>query len=183
MTVGLSSGAAGDVEQAGFDLQPVRTALLDDARADADRILAAATRDADALVASAEKRANREVEKARRSNAESTAALLERALARAEADGQAGILRTESELHRRLIEGVRTAALGLRTDSRYPALLDHLETLTREQLGEEVLITRDPPDGGGVRGAAGQRRVDYTLTALADRALDALADEVAQPWT
>jgi hypothetical protein len=63
--------------------------------------------------------------------------------------------------------------------------LDHLETLARAQLGDMVALTieRDPEPYGGIFAVAGSHQVDYRLPILADRALDAMADEVASLWT
>jgi hypothetical protein len=61
--------------------------------------------------------------------------------------------------------------------------LDHLEALARAQLGDAVEIERDPAPYGGVFAVAGSHQVDYRLPILADRALDAIADEVASLWT
>ena len=55
--------------------------------------------------------------------------------------------------------------------------------MARDQLGPGARIERDPPELGGVVATAGTRRVDYTLTALAERALNDHADEVTALWT
>lgn len=169
-------------DQLAEQLQPVRDALLADARSEAGELLSAARNAADALVAEAESAAEAEVAKATHRNEQAAAASLEHELARAKNDARRAILRAQAQIQHDLVDDVRVAALALRNEPRYPALLDRLEDMARIQLGESVEIERDPPGEGGVRGTAGNRRVDYTLGALADRAVGALAEEVAQLW-
>jgi hypothetical protein len=77
----------------------------------------------------------------------------------------------------------RRAVLDLRADPRYPALLDHFEQVARRQLGADAVIERDPDGVGGIVAHQGDRRVDYSLAALADRALDTLGDDIERLWT
>ena len=76
----------------------------------------------------------------------------------------------------------REAVLRLREDSRYPALLDRLARTAREQLGPDAEVEVDPPGLGGVIGRTGRVSVDYTLPALADRAIASLGDELESLW-
>jgi vacuolar-type H+-ATPase subunit E/Vma4 len=89
------------------------------------------------------------------------------------------------EARRRSYEGLglqaRAGARELRSDPAYPAILDRLEQLSREQLGDGALIERDPADGGVVAEAGG-RRVDYSLPALAERCLRRLGAEIEELW-
>ncbi len=64
-----------------------------------------------------------------------------------------------------------------------PRLLDRLERLARERLGEGVAIERDPPDSGGVIREAQGRRVDHSLVALVERSIAGLGEEVERLWT
>ena len=164
-------------------LDPVRRALLEDAGTEADRVLAEARRSAGDAVAAAEQEVAAEVAAVERRTAIAAAAHAEqvRALARAEAHGE--LLAAREDIHRKLVEAVRSAALQLRDDARYPALLDRLEIVARVQLGPDAEVHRDPPGRGGLVAVAGTRRVDYTLTALAERALHDHAEEVASLWT
>jgi vacuolar-type H+-ATPase subunit E/Vma4 len=164
-------------------LEPVHQALTADGETQAREIVSEATRAADDLVAQAERHAEIEVDNARRRNERSATASVDQTLARARADAHRVVLQTQARHHQHLIDEVRDAAMAMRRDPRYPALLDHLETLAKTQLGSTAAIERDPDLGGGVRAVAGNRQVDYTLEALADRALDTLADEVTQLWT
>jgi vacuolar-type H+-ATPase subunit E/Vma4 len=163
-------------------LEPVRIALLSDARAEADRIVSAATSAAETAVAKAEAESLAAVERAVRRTERSSLAHSKQVLARAGNDNHREVLSTREQIRQELINEVRSAARDLRHDPRYPALLDHLETLARSQLGDEAVITRDLDTDGGIVAETGRRRVDYRLPLLADRALDHLADEVAELW-
>ena len=164
-------------------LGPVRQALLDDATAEAERIRADARRRADSRAADAEQEVAAEVAQVNQRQAIASAAHAEQERARARADAHATMLGVREELRRRLLDAVRDAAMQLRDDVRYPALLDHLEAMARDQLGPEARLERDPAGAGGVVAVAGARRVDYTLPALAERALREHGDEVASLWT
>jgi vacuolar-type H+-ATPase subunit E/Vma4 len=164
-------------------LEPVRDALLADADADAERIVAEAERAADELVDEAERDADAAIENSRRHAEASRRARADQALARARREAHLAIQQARADLRRQLVDRVHTAAEGMRDDPRYPALLDHLEDLARSQLGDDAVIQRDPVPGGGIVATAGGRRVDYRLHVLADRALDAIADDVDVLWS
>lgn len=163
------------------DLDPVRVALIQDAHDAADDIVRAARADADRTVASARHETDEALDRVRR-RAEATArARAERARDDARRAANTDLLRTRDALRRDLATRIRDAVSRLPDDPRYPALLDRLEELAHDQLGSEAEIVPDP-DGGFVA-TAGGRRVDYRLNALADRALDAIADEVVRLWS
>jgi vacuolar-type H+-ATPase subunit E/Vma4 len=164
-------------------LDPVRQALLDDARAEAGRIRTEARRRADDAVAEAEQEVAAEVAEVTRRQAIAAGARADQVRARADAEAHTEMLGAREDVHQDLLEAVRVAALRLRDDERYPALLDHFEAVARAQLGAEAHVERDPPADGGIVAVAGTRRVDYTLTTLAERALDVHADEVTALWT
>lgn len=164
-------------------LEPVREALLSDAATEAARAIAEAATAASGIVAAAEAQADTEVERVKRRAELSSQAFAEQALAQARRDGHRVVLTAKRDLELHLHDEVHHAFEALRSDTRYPALLDELEVLARQQLGQAAVITRDPHPGGGIIAEAGSRRVDYTMTVLADRALVALADKVAKLWT
>lgn len=168
-------------------LEPVRRALLDDAEREAAARTATARAEAEELVDRARSAADAEIERAERRADATRRARTERAVALARTEADREVLTTRAELHRRLDAAAREAALGLRHHERYGRLLDRLEELARAQLGatgsdDQVTVERDPEPDGGVIATDGRRRVDYTLQALADRALADLAGEVAAPW-
>jgi vacuolar-type H+-ATPase subunit E/Vma4 len=164
-------------------LEPVRTALLDDAHREADDIVAAARAAAAESVAAAEHEADEALRQVRRRKEATARARAERAREDARRTANAELLRARDELHRQLAEAVHEAVHDLTRDPRYPALLDRLEQLAREQLGNAAEIERDPAGYGGVVATEGHRRVDYRLPALADRALATIADEVVATWS
>jgi vacuolar-type H+-ATPase subunit E/Vma4 len=77
----------------------------------------------------------------------------------------------------------REAAVRLREDPRYPELLERLKRIAIAQLGNEAELEVDPSGVGGVIAHAGSVRVDYTLPALAERALEALDGELERLWS
>lgn len=165
------------------NLRPVRDALLADAGAEADRLVADARRRADQRVADVEQDVEAEVADVERRAQMSATARAALEAARARTESHHAMMRRRSDTNRELAVAVRTAVQALRDDPRYPDLLRHFEARAREQLGSEAQITIDPDPDGGVIATAGSRHVDYTSTALADRALASLADEVAALWT
>ncbi len=181
MTTGIASGTRSGVLL--DSLLPAGAALLDDARSEARRILAEANHAAEERIAQAEREAEVELDRARRRQEQAAQARVDQELARARTEAHDRVLSTRSELRDRLVDDVHAAALAMRHDTRYPDLLDRLEAIVRAQLGTGAVIERDPDPAGGVRATSGRRQVDYTLPALADRALDVLADQVATLWT
>lgn len=163
-------------------LQPVRRALLADAEETAASIVDEANDAADRLVTDAEAVVAREIDAARRRAERSMQAQVEADLARARVAARSQVLEAQRRIHDDVVGAVHAAAREMRSDPRYPALVDHLERVAREQLGRGATIDRDS-EAGGVVAVADRRRVDYTLPALADRAVAALADEEAQLWS
>ncbi|MGB5757865.1 MAG: V-type ATP synthase subunit E [Acidimicrobiales bacterium] len=182
MTVALPSPRNTEADTLGHALEPVRQALLADAKAEADRIVSAAVDAAAELIAQAQAGADEAVDQARHRAELAAQVYAEQRLAQIRSDSHRAVLDTQAQLGQRLLDEVHTAARALRGDPRYPALLDHLESLARSQLGDGAVVDRDPEPGGGIVARAGARRVDYRLVALADRAIDTLADEVAELW-
>jgi vacuolar-type H+-ATPase subunit E/Vma4 len=165
------------------ELEPVRQALLADAQARADRILDDAVRGSDLETEGARQDADAEIERATRRGAATAQARISRQLATARDVAHHQILETKNDIRNRFRDAVHDAALDLRSDIRYPTLLDQLERLARDQLGAHARIERDPAELGGIVAIDGSRRVDYTLPALAERALDSIADRVTELWT
>lgn len=163
-------------------LEPLERALLAEADAEARRLREEAEAAARGRLAKAEAEAGAMVTEARLQS-EAVAAV---EAARRHAVGRRRARELRLGAQRALVDEVRTrareAALALRDDPRYPALLEHLERAARGQLGEDAELVVDPPRTGGVIARAGPVRVDYTLPALADRSLEALGDELERLW-
>ena len=72
---------------------------------------------------------------------------------------------------------------GSADDPGYGALLDGWTEIALAQIGREATVVRDPLPDGGVIATLGDRRVAYTLTALAENQVARLADKVGALWT
>jgi vacuolar-type H+-ATPase subunit E/Vma4 len=164
-------------------LRPVRDALLADASREADRLVVGARRLADQHIADVEEDIDAEVADVARRAGMSATARADHAAARAHTQSHRSMLRSRTDTNRELAAAVGAAVRALRDDARYPELLRHFEAEAKDQLGSEAEVRVDPDPDGGVVATAGSRHVDYTLRALADRALSSLADEVAALWT
>ena len=151
---------------------PLRNALLDQAQAEAERVLAEADEQAAATLAEADSQGTALVEEARAAGiaAGSIEGAHEEVHARRFA--RALVLSAQRELYDELRRQSRAAVHELRHDPRYPELLERLSAAARAQLGDGAALELDPPDAGGVRGSKESRHVDYTLDALVERCLD-----------
>jgi len=164
-------------------LAPVRLELLDIASTRAGGIVDSARAEADAIVAEAEASAADAVRRAEAHARATAGARSEQRLERDRADAHGLVLRTRSTIAGRLVDATHRTVLNLRDDPRYPALLDQLEDLAHRQLGPNAAIERAPEQRGGIVARHEGRRVDYTLAALADRALAQLGDDIEGLWT
>jgi len=161
-------------------LVPVRDLLLARARADAERTRAEAAAEAGAVLAEARDQAAAILAEARKRGAADGAAVaaVERAAAARRARGV--LLAARRQAYEALGQQARAAVGELREDPGYPRLRQRLARLARAQVGSHAVV-REPPQGGVVAEAPG-RRVDCSLDALADRAVDALGAEVEGLW-
>ena len=181
MTTSLHQPASGsDARAVEPALAPVRRALLDDAEQRAVELVQAARVAADERTAAAEQRATDEVERARHRARATAIARTDRAVAEARRRAHARVLETDAEIAGELTTRVRRAVRSMSDDPRYPALRAQLELLARRQLGQGANVVADEVDGGVVADLDG-RRVDYRLTALAERVLDVIADDLTEP--
>jgi vacuolar-type H+-ATPase subunit E/Vma4 len=163
-------------------LEPLREALRAEADAERKRRLRAVEDECARLVADAEAEAHALVRQGRLDG--EAAARREGARRRDAATRKAREIRLRArqrqieELDRR----ARAAVLDARTDDRYPALLERLASVVREQLGPDAEVEIDPAGLGGVIGHRGKATVDYTLPSLAGRAITDLGEEVERLW-
>lgn len=165
-----------------MSLEPLRRAVLEQAHAEAEATRRDAAARAAAIAADAEREGAGLVERAK---AEAKlAAGMRGARARADARRAARglILEAKRDLHDELHIRAREAALELRADPGYAALLEALCAVARDQLGEDAVLEIDSPDAGGVRGVALRRSVDYTLPALAERCVARLGSRIDDLW-
>jgi vacuolar-type H+-ATPase subunit E/Vma4 len=162
-------------------LDPVREALLAQAEVEAERIVGQAEQRAAALVAQAEEQKAALVHRARAEG--ETAAELEAAfeLTQARRTARTLILESKRAVYDDARREARVAVQRLRSGPRYDELLERLAARALEELGPEVELELDPPDGG-VIGRVGNRRVDHTLPALVERCLAEHAAELERLW-
>ncbi|MCC3283827.1 hypothetical protein [Arthrobacter caoxuetaonis] len=165
---------------AGPALEPVREAIRRDAEERAREVVDAATRQAEDIRG----RAREEADGIRsRSDADGRdAARTEAALRSARLRRRAGgiVLSQEEELREQLRSEVLAEMAQLRTDPRYPRLLDALRAQARTLLGRQAQLEEAPE--GGIIGRLGSRSVNLSLPALADAALERHAGEVRTLW-
>lgn len=165
-----------------MDVEPLRASLLalvaQDAARDLEQVRAEraarldeARREAAAIVTDARSAAEREAR----------AALAHR-IVRARRSARTVTLAAQRDSFEALRAEARTAALARRDDPGYPALLARLAEACRAQLGADAELQVDAPELGGVIATHGDRRVDYTLPALAERAITDLGTETERLW-
>lgn len=140
----------------------------------------AAARAARAIVERAEAEADAEVEAARREGrAEADREMAAEVLA-GRRRARRLVLEAERAAYERLRAAAVAAACALRDDPGYEELAEGLAAAARRQLGQGTQLR--PAPGGGVIGEVGGRRVDYSLSSLADRAVDAVAPALLEAW-
>jgi vacuolar-type H+-ATPase subunit E/Vma4 len=144
--------------------------------------VAGARRDANALLQQAQRDAEELTRRAREEGEAAADAVFARERATSRRDSSTTVLDSKRAALLEVQAGVCDAVLGLRTAPDYARLLDGLAARARAQLGPDAQIVRDPKDVGGVIAEEGVRRVDYTLPALADRALAELGEKLEGMW-
>jgi vacuolar-type H+-ATPase subunit E/Vma4 len=163
-------------------LEPLREALRAETDSELRQRLEAVEDECAQLVADAEAEAHALVRRGRLEGEE--AAAREGARRRAAATRKAREIRLRAR--RRQVDELerlaREAVPAVRSDVRYPALLERLAAVVREQLGPDAAIEVDPAGVGGMIGRRGRATVDYTLPALAERAIAGLDEELERLW-
>lgn len=165
-----------------MNLESLRAAFVEQAEADAERRRAEIEAECEQLLSEARATASSLVEHGRHEGR--LAGEQERARRRGTALRRAreAHLGARGALYRELRDRAGAEALQLRTHPDYELLLDRLAEAAKARLGAEAEIEVDPPDTGGVFARSGRRSVDYTLPALAERAIGELGREVEQLW-
>lgn len=161
-------------------LAPVRTALLARARADADAARQRAHDQAVEIRSDARQRAEQLLAESRAAGAERARAAVAEQLSRRQREARAVVLAAQRALYDQLRQQCREAAYALRADPGYPALKARLTEHALSVLGPGALV-RESPDGGVVA-TAGNRVLDLSLPALAEREIDRLGAEVVRLW-
>ncbi|MFG2549391.1 hypothetical protein ACGFWF_05495 [Streptomyces sp. NPDC048581] len=161
-------------------LHPVRVELLRAARSDAEAVLARAEREADALLDRARAEARSILDEARRQGEADGADAARDLLVRARRDARSRTLAARREAHERLRREATERVRELRGTKGYASLQERLERRARVLLGPGADVSEHA--NGGVVGRGPGRRVDLSLTALADRVLDRMGAEVRSLW-
>ncbi|WP_331767958.1 V-type ATP synthase subunit E [Embleya sp. NBC_00896] len=171
----------GDSDDMDTALEPVRAELLHAARADADRLLREAERDAAATVDSAAETAREILASTRSQGAADGGTAARDRLTRARQEARSRVLVAQREALDLLRTRVTERARELRGTPDYAHHVDSLVRRTRTRLGDAATVVEDPD--GGVVGWTADRRVDFRLATLAERALARVGAEVRTLWT
>lgn len=161
-------------------LGPVRDALHRQAEEGATRTVTEARQQAEQILAAARAEAGDILSTAEREGAEAARADAVASSARARREARRTVLAEQERLHSMLTEEVMQRARGIRHDPRYPQILRRLTAQADRLLGPMASVTESHL--GGVVGTAGSRRLDLTLPALAEQALEDHAREVQTLW-
>jgi hypothetical protein len=153
-------------------LEPVRAELLRQARDEAAQRVREAAAAAEESVRQAEAEAARILAEARAEGAADAAAAAAAQQARSRRTARAAVLAARSEAYDEL---VRRSADALRDEP-----VERLVALAAALLGEPARVV--PAEGGGVVATAGDRRVDLSLRALAERATQLLGPDAEGLW-
>lgn len=162
-------------------LAPVRAALLAAARADAADVLRNAESRRSELLERARRTAEELVADARATGEAAAQASVGVRLAQSRREARSSVLSAQRELYDELRLRCRAAASALTGTAEYEGLRRQLIDKARRELGPEAVVEESPD--GGIVASAGTERVDLSLPALADRALDRSGAEVAGLWT
>ncbi|MFJ9902215.1 hypothetical protein ACIRVK_04800 [Streptomyces sp. NPDC101152] len=161
-------------------LDPVRAELLRAAHADAEAVMDRAEQEAATLLDRARAEASAILEEARQQGEADGAAAARDRLVRARREARSRTLAARREAYETLRHNTAVRVGKVRRTAEYAELRKRLERRARVLLGPTAEVTEHP--GGGVVACTPGRRVDLSLTALADRALDRMGGEVRSLW-
>ncbi len=161
-------------------LAPVRGYLLDQARTEADRVLAAARAEADALLRQARGDAERAVGQATARGQADAAPRAAAERSRGRGRARAIVLGAQREAYDELCRRIDAEVGGLRDEPGYPRLLARLSAIAARAAGRDAMISYPP--AGGVLARSGQAVVDCSLPRLAGQAMLALGPQVRALW-
>jgi vacuolar-type H+-ATPase subunit E/Vma4 len=159
-----------------------RDALLADARASAERIVAEADAEARERVEAARRTAAELIAQGRARGEAEGRLIAAREAAQHEALARRQVLTARGAAYEELRRRASTAVLTLRQEAGYADLLERLAEAARRDLGDNADLEIDPPDAGGVRARTSTRLVDDTLPALAAACVEALGPRVSRLW-
>lgn len=161
-------------------LDPVRTALHQDAETRAAQVEDAARHEAEAILDRARRQASEIRSTAEREGTEAARAEAAGRSARVRRQARGLVLARQEALRSELREQVLDLVGELRRDPRYPQILVRLTARADRILGPMASVTESYK--GGVTAVAGSRRLDLSLPTLADQAIEDHAGEVRRLW-
>jgi hypothetical protein len=161
-------------------LAPVRRALRDAANRDAAEIRRRAESESGRVLADAASRALAIRSEAREQGTAEAAAAIAVERIRARHGARSVVLAAHRESYESLRAAARGAAADLRADADYPRLRETMVAAVRRTLGDDARVF-DHPDGGLIGECAG-RRIDFSLSGFADRAMDAIIADLDSTW-
>ena len=162
-------------------LDPVRSELLRQARAEAEAAVARAEDEAGRKLDHARAEAGAILAEARLRGRADAEAALRAGAARARRQARSAELRARREVYETWREAVSQGTRGLVHTAQYPRILASLAKQARDLLGPQAYIEEDP--AGGLRARTAKRRVDLTLEAIATRAVADAEGEASDLWT
>lgn len=165
-----------------MNLEPLRRALRSETEADTDRRRSEVATECERIVAEAEAAAQALAHEARLEGERAAAREAARRHASSARRARESVLAARRGLVDELRGRSRRAVLELRGQPEYAELLERLSAASRAQLGDDAELVVDPPDRGGVVGRRGDASVDYTLPAMADRAIDGMGAQLERLW-
>jgi vacuolar-type H+-ATPase subunit E/Vma4 len=159
-------------------LAPVRAALLRDASAEAERLLASARGAADALLEQARRDAVSKISHAREQGRMQAAQLARAELSRGRREARA--IELGAQLHARadVERRIRTAIMGLKDEPGYGELRARLAGLALQAAGPGAAVSEHPEGGVVARGPGAL--VDCSLPRLAQRAIAVLDSRIRE---
>jgi vacuolar-type H+-ATPase subunit E/Vma4 len=162
-------------------LEPVRAELLRRAGADAQQMVADAEGEATRILKRAHDTARRVIEQARAAGESAAAAVVAEQGTALRRGLRRELLTTQDNAYQQWRRLGRQAVLRLRDEPGHSQRRDMLRKTAYAVLGADARVS-DAPDGGVVA-ELDHRRLDLSLSAIAERALDRIAPEVDGLWT
>jgi vacuolar-type H+-ATPase subunit E/Vma4 len=161
-------------------LHPVRAELLRAAHTDAQGLVTRADREAAALLDRARSEARAILDEARRQGRIDGGDAARDLLLRARREARSRTLAARREAYEELRRTATERVGDVRRADGYTSVRERLEQRARVLLGPAAEVSEHAD--GGVVGRAPGKRVDLSLSALADRALDRMGAEVGSLW-
>ena len=162
-------------------LEPVRRELLHRAVADADRQVDEARQEARRILDHAREQAGAMTETARAAGQAAAAVTTSERRAALRRALRGEVLAAQRDIYQQWRRRGTEAVLGLRDDPAYPRWVAAMRAAASAALGAEAHLSEHPE--GGVVAEAGQRRVDWSLAGIAERALDATTPQLGELWS